>query len=121
MAMTEAMKKAAAKRFKTAEFDLGDGQKIHFRELSRPERKALDARLFETDEQGQVKADADGNVKLRADARYAEEWLAATNTDGLTVEDFSDDAVWFESVKRAMLTEAQRVNGFTIEDAAKNS
>ena len=122
---------AARKRFKTREFDLGDGVKVTLRELTPSQHKALNAKLYVVDANGEPtlfdKPDETGKPIIAGegyrrfvspDVDYRREWLLATLTPTEAVSEIlSDDVV--ESLKRELLDIARELNGITAADAAK--
>lgn len=101
---------------------------VSVRELSRPEREALNARLFLTDEatgkpltfNAEGKPDPKGeDWHFREGAPLIEEWLAATMSPAFTVEELTGPD-WPASLKRSLYNEAQAVNGVSVKSAAGN-
>jgi hypothetical protein len=89
------------------------------RELSSPEREALDARLFKKGADGEFLKNDKGNLVLNKPGHFSAEWIAATITPEHTAEEVVG---WYESTKDALLAKAQEVNGILpAEETAKNS
>jgi hypothetical protein len=124
---------AARKRCKTREFDLGDGVKVKLTELTPNQNRALNVKLYVTDEKGEPvlfdHPDGDESAKpiiagegwrhfKSADVNYRREWLLATMTPAEAVEEILSDDVP-ESLKRELLDIARELNGITVADAAK--
>lgn len=129
--LATAIAEAAKKRFKTESIELGDGLKVVVRELTKKDRLALIARLFITgpdgnpqvfDDKGQP-TEADGWYKPKEGVVLVDEWLLATiqppeiaadTIQALRGEDVAD------SVILDVYNAARRVNGMTVQEAAKN-
>ena len=114
---------AASKRFKKEEVDLGGGVKLTLRELTPDEKKELDNRLWKKGAAGKpiVEKGKDGDdYKILNDGvNFTEEWIAAGNTAGLTVQDLLTND-WPDSLKVELRKKVQNLCGFKIEEAAKN-
>jgi hypothetical protein len=122
---------AARKRCKTQVFDLGDGVKVTLSEMTPNQHKALNAKLYVADENGEPtlfdKPDETGKPITAGEGyrhfktpetNYRREWLLATLTPAEAVDEIlSDDAP--ESLKRELLDIARELNGITVADAAK--
>lgn len=130
MSTKEQVVAAARVRYATREVFLDEAKKVSVtvRELSRSERKMLNARLFVTDEKtgepisvdAEGKPDAKGGEwQFRDGVHLMEEWLAAAIVEGFTVEELLGDE-WPESLKREIYKAAHEVNGFTIKEAVGN-
>ena len=109
---------AASAKFKTAVHDMGGGVKITFHELKRKDKDALNARLWKRKPDGQFEQDEKGFLVPLPDCHFNEEWIAACADPALTVDDLLTDE-WPDSLKTELRLEAQKVNGITLEDAAK--
>ena len=116
----EEIKAAASKRFATKEVEIADGVKVAVREMSAMDRKALNARLFVTDDATGLPKDENGSWTYRDGVHVTEEWLAATMVPPHTVEDLLDPA-FPESLKLELRREAMKINGLNVEDAAGKS
>jgi hypothetical protein len=114
----EQIQAAAKKKFKTENVDLGDGIKITLRELTRKDRDALDTRIFKRKADGSLEV-AEGCYVPVPGSHFNEEWIAATATPALTVEDLLADD-WPDSLKAELRLTAQKINGVTVAEAAKN-
>jgi len=110
---------AARKKFKSENVDLGDGVKITLRELTRKDREALNGRLWKRKPDGELEQDDKGFLVPVPGAHFNEEWIAATATPALTVEDLLVDD-WPDSLKVELRLAAQKINGVTLAEAAKN-
>ena len=120
--MNEQMTKALAGKFKTETVELALGVKITLRELKRPERDALEKRLWKFGEDGKIILESrDGKMfKTPVDgAHFNEEWIAACATPLLTVADLLTED-WPESFKEELTDKARKLNGETVQSAAGN-
>ncbi len=106
------------------------------RELLPSENKALMARLFLTGDAGELLLHRPGanpgddpipdpagdkyRFRTGMDARYREEWIAATIDPAYTVDELMADN-WPASAKQTLFDAAQDVQRTDIERAAKNS
>jgi hypothetical protein len=129
MSTKEQITTAARGRFLTQEVFLDDAKSVSVtvRELSRPERDALNARLFVTDDSGKpITFNAEGQPdpngdewKFREGVVLVDEWLAAAMTPQFTVEELHG-LDWPDSLKRMIYQEAMKVNGVTVKEAVGN-
>ena len=129
MASKEQILAAAKQRFQTKEVFFDDKKTISVkvRELSRPERDALNARLFVCGEDGKPvtvnsagKQDSKGEEWKYQDEKFLiEEWLTATMEPTFTVEELQGTE-WPESLKRSLYRDALSINGITVKEAAGN-
>jgi hypothetical protein len=98
------------------------------RELLPSERAALEARICVCGPDGKPElfppADNPAGervwVHFKPGVSEADEWLAATLEPAYAVEELAA-ADWPLSLKATLYREARAVNGYTLEDAAKNS
>jgi hypothetical protein len=114
---------AARKRFKTKDVDLGGGVTVTLRELSGPDKTALDHRLWQVGTDGELAVEVKGGKDLLVPvkgAHHAEEWLAATMTPAFAVDELLGPD-WPDSVKAELVRAAKELNGFTFADAVGNS
>ncbi|MFA5706700.1 MAG: hypothetical protein WDA41_10135 [Candidatus Neomarinimicrobiota bacterium] len=121
MSTKEQVLSAARQKYRRQEVELAAGVTVVLRELAVSEKRALDQRLYECNAQGEPQDDPDGQgFLLRKGIKFTEEWLAATMEPAMTVEELVGDD-WPESLKAQLMREALKVNGFSVQDAVKNS
>jgi hypothetical protein len=116
----EEIKAAARKRFATKEVEIADGVKVTLKEISMAARKALNGRLFVTDDATGLPKDENGSWTYRDGIHVTEEWLAATMDPAHTVDELLTDD-WPESLKMELRRQAMKLNGMNVEDAAGKS
>ena len=120
MSTKEEVLAAVAKRFRTKEVDVGDGVKVTLRELNQVENAALDARMFETEANGELKRDDKDQAIPRKDVDFIEEQLAATMVPAFTVKELFGPE-WPTSLKAELYKESLAVNRTSLKDAVGNS
>lgn len=108
---------SAMKAFKTVDVPIGDSM-AQMRELSKPEREALDGINFEKNEDGSFKEDDKGYLIISDYQKYIDNWIVATLEPKFTVEEIAN---WPMSLKKDLLEKAKRVNSIEPADSvAKN-
>ncbi len=127
MATKEQIQAAAKSRLKTKDIAISGGMKVRVTELSRADYRALQARIWETDADGNLKEDDKGFLLPRdksGDSINAE-WIAATVTTSPGGESFTVEEIleWAPSLQKELADEARALNGATPASAtaiAKN-
>lgn len=129
MTTKEQVLAAVQSRFAKKEFviDKENNISVTLRELSRPERDALNTILFICDGEGKPlphnskgKQVPDGDEwKYNEDVSPTDQWLSACMEPKFTVEELAGPE-WPISLKTELFKAAQEINGITVKEAAGN-
>jgi hypothetical protein len=119
MATKEEIAAAARGMFRVKEIEIRPGTFVGLRELTTPERNALDRKLWQVDEAGELKMRKEGDDDFLVSVPHNEEWLAATMTPAFTVDELL--AGWPAPLKAELAAEAKKLNTATLKDAVGNS